>query len=80
MGKNISLIFLHALRKVGHIDRVILNLKKSNTSVEAPQFKLESIKNVTSMIRKNSWMASVNPKDAYFTIPIHPDHQALVRF
>ena len=41
---------------------------------------MESIKNVTSMIHKNAWMASVDLKDAYFTIPIHPDHQALLRF
>ena len=54
--------------------RMILNLKKLNTSVEAPHFKMESIKNVTSMIHKNAWMASVDLNDAYFAIPIHPDH------
>ena len=57
-----------------------LNLKKLNTSVEASHFKMESIKNVTSVIHKNSWMPSVDLKDAHLTIPIHPDHQALLRF
>ena len=32
------------------------------------------------MVHKNAWMASVDLKDAYFTTPIHPDHQALLRF
>ena len=48
--------------------------------MEAPYFKMESVKNVTSMVHKNAWMASVDLKDAYFTTPIHPDHQALLRF
>ena len=60
--------------------RMILNLKKLNTSMEAPHFKMESIKNITSMMHKNVWMASEDLKGAYFTIPIHPDHQALLRF
>ena len=34
----------------------------------------------TSMIHKNSWMAVVDLKDAYFTISVYPDHQALLRF
>ena len=33
----------------------------------------------TSMIYKDSWMASVNLKRAYFIIPIHLNHQALLR-
>ena len=41
---------------------------------------MKSIKNVTSMIHKNAWMASVDIKDAYFTISIHPVHQFLLRF
>ena len=59
---------------------MILNLKKLNTSVEAPHFKMKSIKNVTSMIHKNSWMELVDLKDACFTISMYPDHQTLLRF
>ena len=63
-----SNIFIHPKKDGSY--RMNLNLKKFSTSVEAPHFKMESIKNVTSMIHKDLWMASVDLKDAYFTIPI----------
>ena len=52
-----------------------LNLRKLNECVEAPHFKMESIKNVICMIEPGAWMASVDLKDAFFTIPIHSDYQ-----
>ena len=52
-----------------------LNLKKLNECVEAPHFKMESIKNVICMIEPGAWMASVDLKDAFFTIPNHSDYQ-----
>lgn len=58
---------------------MILNFKKSNTSAEEPHLKMESVKNVTNMIHKNPWMI-LNLKHVYFTNPMHPDHQALLRF
>ena len=73
-----SNIFVHPKKDGSH--GMILNLKKLNTSVEAPHFKIESITNITSMIHKNSWMVSVDLKDRYVTIPTHSDHQALLRF
>ena len=36
---------------------------------------MESLKHVISMIRPNCSMASVDLKDAYYTVPIHRDHQ-----
>ena len=49
---------------------MILNLKQLNASVDAPHFKMESIRNIVSMVGRNVWMASVDLKDAFFTIPI----------
>ena len=54
--------------------RKILNLKKLNECIEAPHFKMESIKNVLFMIEPGAWMAPVDLKDAFFTIPIHSDY------
>ena len=50
--------------------RMILNLRKLNESVGAPHFKMESIKNGLCMIEPGAWMASVDLKDAFFTIPL----------
>ena len=60
--------------------RMILNLKKLNECVEAPHFKMESITNVLCMIEAGAWMASVDLKDAFFTIPIHSDYQKFFKF
>ena len=45
---------------------MIVNLKKLNKCVEAPYFKMESIKNVLCMTEPGAWMASVDLKDAFF--------------
>ena len=42
-----------------------------NTFVDSPHFKMESIRNVISMFHKGVWMASVDLKDAFFTVPIN---------
>ena len=60
--------------------RMILNLKKINECVEAPHFKMVSVKNVLCMIEPGPWMLSVDLKDAFFTIPIHYDYQKFFKF
>ena len=59
---------------------MILNLKKLNASVDAPHFKMESNRNIVSMVRRNVWMASVDLKDAFFTIPICEDDIKYLEF
>ena len=60
--------------------RMILNLKKLNALVDAPHFKMESIRNIVSMVRRNVWIASVDLKDAFFTIPICEDDINYLKF
>ena len=59
---------------------MILNLKKLNASVDAPHFKMESIRNTVNMVCRNVWMASVDLKDAFFTIPIFEDDIKYMKF
>ena len=66
-GERFSNIFLRP--KPDGSFRMILNLKKLNECVEAPHFKMESIKIVLCMIEPGAWMASVDLKDAFFTNP-----------
>ena len=60
--------------------RTILNLKYLNEFVEYKHFKMESLEDVFKIIKKDVWMASVDLKDAFFTIPVHILHQKYFKF
>ena len=55
--------------------RTILNLKQLNKHITYQHFKLESLSDVFKNIQLNCWMASVDLKDAFYTIPIHNAYQ-----
>ena len=61
-------------RKPDGTFRMILNLKKVNECVKDPHFKMKSMKSFLSKIEPGAWIASVDLKDAFFTIPIHTDY------
>ncbi len=63
----ISSIFLRPKNDGSHCR--ILNLKKFNESVSYHHFKMESI-NITKLVSKGCFMASLDLKDAYYSIPI----------
>ena len=60
--------------------RFILNLKRFNKQVDKIHFKMESIKNVIRMVTPGCWMASIDLKDAYYSVGVHPDHQRFLKF
>ena len=60
--------------------RLILNLKKLNTSVKYAHFKMDSIHTILKLITKDCWMASIDLKDAYYSVRIHPEHQRFLKF
>ena len=57
-----------------------LNLKYLNEFVEYKHFKMKSLEDVFKIIKKDVWMASVDLKDAFFTIPVHILHQKYFKF
>ena len=57
-----------------------LNLKALNLSVNAPHFKMESIHNVIHMVQHNSCMASVDLKNAFYSIPVKIEYQKSLKF
>ena len=77
-GEIISPIFTRA--KADGSIRIILNLKKMNESVDKEHFKMESIETVLSMVKHNCFMASIDLKHAYYSLPIHPDYQKFLKF
>ena len=58
--------------------RLILNLK--NSFVVYHHFKMKTIQGVMKMIKPNCWMATIDLKDAYYSVKIHPDNQKYLKF
>ena len=77
-GGFISTIFTRQ-KKDGSF-RTILNLKHLNHYVNYQHFKMESLNDVFKIIKRGVWMASVDLKDAFFTVPVHKLHQKIFMF
>jgi len=61
--------------------RPILNLKPFNAGfVKKQGFKMETLQAILPTLPLGCWMASLDLKDAYFHVPIHPAHWKLLRF
>lgn len=60
--------------------RLILNLKEINESVVYHHFKMDTLKTAINLMTKNCFMASIDWKDAYYTVPVHKDFQKYLRF
>ena len=57
-----------------------MNLKKINKFVNYKHFKMESINNVINLIKPNVYMASIDLKDSFFSVPIHNYHQKYLKY
>ncbi|KZS01590.1 Uncharacterized protein APZ42_001707, partial [Daphnia magna] len=71
-------IFLIPKRSGGY--RPIINLKSLNTFLTQHKFKMEGISTVRHTIREGDWLAKLDLKDAYLTVPIFTDHRKFLRF
>ena len=77
-GDFFSSVFLRAKKDESY--RMILNLKKLNKYIDSKHFKMESLQNVLHMVKSGVWMASVDLKDAYYSVPINKDYQTYLKF
>ena len=60
--------------------RTILNLKYLNEECDTHHFKMESLKQAIHMIRRGAFLASIDIKDAFYSVPIHPSHKKYQKF
>ena len=60
--------------------RRILNLKRLNENMSYIHFKMETIKSILTLVTPNCYMAKVDIKDAYCSVPILPEHQKYLKF
>ena len=74
-GEFISPIFTRP-KKDGSF-RMILNLKCFNANVTHYHFKMDNIWSAIRLMKPRCYMASIDLKDAYYSVPICKDHQKL---
>ena len=60
--------------------RVLFDLSDFNDFVPDEHFKMEDAETVKTMILPDSYMASLDWKDAYYSVKIHPSHRKYLRF
>ena len=77
-GEYISPIFIR--QKLDGSCRLILNLKNLNEDMPCIHFKMETLQSVLSLITPGCYLASLDLNDAYYSVPIHPDHTKFLKF
>ena len=77
-GEYISPIF--SVPKKDNKVRLILNLKRLNEHVKSYHFKMDSIHTALSLVTEGCWMASLDLKDAYYSVRIHEAYQKFLKF
>ena len=77
-GQFISTIFLRPKPCSTH--RVILNLKQFNRSVKYEHFKMDTLWTVIRMMKPNCYMASIDLKNTYYSVPIAETDQKYLKF
>ena len=77
-GEFISSVFVRPKKDGSH--RMILNLKNLNKHVQYNHFKMDTLQSVITLITPNCYMASVDLKDAYYSVPIAVSDQKYLKF
>ena len=60
--------------------RVILNLKKINVFISVQHFRMETLNVILPNLRAHDWAVSIDLKDAYLHVPVHPQSRRLLGF
>ena len=60
--------------------RPVIDLSTLNKLIVKKRFNMETTRTVLQSIRRTDWLVSIDLKDAYFQIPIHPSSRKFLRF
>ena len=78
VGQFISPIFVRP--KHDGLFRLILNLRKLNEITQYIHFKMETLSSVLRLVTPMAYMAKIDIKDAYYSVPIKLEDQKLLKF
>lgn len=77
-GDFVSNVFLREKKDGTH--RMILNLKALNEDLKYQKFKMECLSSALDLITQGCYMASIDLKDAYYSVPIAPQYRRYLKF
>ena len=60
--------------------RPVIDLSRLNRSVRVFHFHMETQQSVLQSLRPGDWMASLDLKDTYLQVPVHPESRCYLRF
>ena len=60
--------------------RPVIDLSTLNRFVDVSHFQMETIQFVLLSIRQGDWMASIDLREAYLHVPVHPESRPFLRF
>ena len=60
--------------------RPVIDLCHLNHFVDVSPFQIETIQSVLLSVRQGDWMASIDLKEAYLQVPVHPASRHFLRF
>ena len=60
--------------------RPVIDLSILNRFVDVSHFRMETIQSVLLSVRQGDWMASIDLKEAYLQVPVHPESRPFLRF
>lgn len=58
---------------------LLFNVKELNEHVHYLHFKMDTFKSALKLVSQDCWFASVDLKDAYYSVPLHEDHRKFLR-
>jgi hypothetical protein len=73
-----SSLFVIPKRNGGY--RPVFNLKRLNQHLDAPHFKMETLKQVTPLIQQHDYLTSIDLSDAFLYILVHKVSRKYLRF
>ena len=71
---------LFVVQKASGSWRPVIDMLSLNGFVQLTPFRMESNQSVLQSIRSFDWMISIDLKNAYLQVPIHPDSRKFLRF
>lgn len=60
--------------------RPCLNVKPLNKFIHSEKFKMETLKDLRSILRRHDWLTKVDLRQAYHHIPLHRRYRRFLRF